>query len=210
MSEHKANLQLYLITDRTLFPHYPSLISAVEDALKAGVKAVQLREKDLPVRELLELAYRMRTVTASYHAMLFINERVDVAMCVEADGVHLGRSGIPVHAVREIVGKRLLIGASTHHLEEALAAEREGADFITFGPVYDTPSKRKYGEPVGLGALQMVSKTISLPVLGIGGITADRAKEVMNAGARGIALISGILSKTDITEATAEYLRQLG
>jgi len=205
-----ADLTLYLITDRKLIPHSSSLTDAVEDALKAGVKAVQLREKDLPVRELLALAYRMREVTTRYSAMLFINDRVDIALCTEADGVHLGRSGIPVHAARKLAGRRLLIGASTHHLEEALAAEREGADFITFGPLYDTPSKRKYGEPVGLGALHTVSEQISLPVLGIGGITTGRVKEVLNAGARGVALISGILGEADIEGAAKKYLRIVG
>jgi len=210
MRETLAELTLYLITDRKLIPHSSSLTDAVEDALKAGVKAVQLREKDLPVRELLALAYRMREVTTRYSAMLFINDRVDIALCTEADGVHLGRSGIPVHAARKLAGRRLLIGASTHHLEEALAAEREGADFITFGPLYDTPSKRKYGEPVGLGALHTVSEQISLPVLGIGGITTGRVKEVLNAGARGVALISGILGEADIEGAAKKYLRIVG
>jgi thiamine-phosphate pyrophosphorylase len=210
MSEHKVDFSLYLITDRKLIAHHSSLITAVEDALKAGVRAVQLREKDLPIRELLDMAYTMREVTARYNAMLFINDRVDIALCVEADGVHLGQSGIPVRAVRNIVGKELLIGASTHHLEEALAAAREGADFITFGPVYDTPSKRKYGEPVGTGALQMVSEKISLPVFGIGGISPDRVKEVMLAGVRGIALISGILGEADIKGSAKKYLAIVG
>ena len=213
----KVDFGIYLITDRKLLtesPEFPvqssRLLLAVEDALKAGVKAVQLREKDLPARRLLDMAYGMREITARYDATLFINERVDIAMCAEADGIHLGQSGIPVHAARKIVGERVLIGASTHNLEEALTAEREGADFITFGPVYDTPSKRKYGEPVGIGALQMVSEKISLPVFGIGGITAERVKEVMKAGARGIALIRGILGETDIKGTAKEYLGMVG
>jgi len=210
MSEHKVDFSLYLITDRKFFTHRLSFITAVEDALKAGVKAVQLREKDLPIRELLDLAYRMREVTARYSAMLFVNDRVDIALCVEADGVHLGQSGIPVSAVRNIVGEKLLIGASTHHLEEALTAEGEGADFITFGPVYDTPSKRKYGEPVGIASLRSVAGKISIPVFGIGGITTGRVKEVMDSGAHGIALISGILGEADIKGAAKKYLRRVG
>jgi thiamine-phosphate pyrophosphorylase len=213
----EVDFRVYLITDRKLLtrsPEFPvqsaRLLAAVEDALKAGITAVQLREKDLPVRELLELAYRTREVTARYEAMLFINERVDIAICVEADGVHLGQAGIPVQAARRIAGRRLFIGASTHNLEEALTAEREGADFITFGPVYDTPSKRTYGEPVGIGALQTVSEKVSLPVFGIGGISSARVKEVRNAGARGIALISGILGETNIKGAAEEYLRTMG
>jgi thiamine-phosphate pyrophosphorylase len=181
----------------------------VEDALRGGVRAVQLREKDLPVRELLDMAYRMREITSRYDAKLFINDRVDIAMCVEAEGVHLGRSGIPVHAVRKIVSDKMLIGASTHSEEEALSAEKEGADFITFGPVYHTPSKQTYGEPVGAESLRNVSGKTSVPVFGIGGIKTERIREVMHSGAHGVALISGILGEADIKGAAERYLRML-
>jgi thiamine-phosphate pyrophosphorylase len=210
MREIFADLRLYLITDRKLFSHSSSLIDAVEAALRAGVKAIQLREKDLPTRELLTLAYRMREVTKRYDAKFFVNERIDVALCAEADGMHLGQSGIPLHAARKVAGRRILIGASTHNLEEALAAEKEGADFITFGPVYDTPSKRQYGAPVGPGALRRVVGQIALPVLGIGGITPEKVGEVMSAGAHGIALIRGILGEADIEGAAKKYLNIAG
>jgi thiamine-phosphate pyrophosphorylase len=210
MRERFADLRLYLITDRKLFPHSSSLIDAVETALRAGVKAVQLREKELPVRDLLTMAYRMREVTTRYGAKFFVNDRIDIALCVEADGVHLGLSGIPLPAARKVAGKKLLIGASTHNLDEALAAEREGADFITFGPVYDTPSKRHYGAPVGLEALKVAVGQIALPVLGIGGITPERAGEVMRAGAHGVALIRGILGEADIKGAAKKYLNTVG
>ncbi len=209
MKGRKVDFSLYLITDRKLIPH-GALIVAVEDALKAGVKAVQLREKDLAIREVLELAYRMREITTRRGAKLFINDRVDVALCVEADGVHLGQSGIPVKAARKLAGSRLFIGASAHNLEEVLTAEREGADFITFGPVYDTPSKRKYGAPVGIELLRSATAGTSVPVFGIGGITIGRVAEVLNAGACGIALISGILGNADVKGAAAKFLGVVG
>lgn len=209
MGEGLVDFKLYLITDRKLITHHPSLITAVEDALKAGVRAVQLREKDLPTRPLLDMAYRMREVTTKYGAMFFINDRVDIAMCVHADGVHLGQSSIPVCAVRNMLGKKFLIGASTHTLDEAFSAEKEGADFITFGPVYHTPSKRKYGEPVGTEALKIVRGKISKPIFGIGGIRTENIAEVMNSGADGIAVISGILGEADIKGAADEYLRAI-
>lgn len=202
------DFKVYLITDRKLITHHASLITAVEDALRAGIKAVQLREKDLPIRELLDMAYRMRELTARYDAKLFVNDRVDVAMCAEADGIHLGQSGIPVHAARNIVGKRFMIGASTHNLEEALAAEKEGADFITFGPLYHTPSKRSYGEPVGTEALRAIKGKISIPVFGIGGIRAENLGDVIDSGACGVAVISGILGEADIKGAAEEYLKK--
>ncbi len=216
MDSRKMDFRLYLITDRRLFDNARDsslvtrkLLDAVKDALEAGIRAVQLREKDMPVRDLLVLAYRMRELTSRYDAKLFINDRVDVAMCAGADGVHLGQSGIPVHAVRKIVGKGLLIGASTHSIGEAVTAEREGADFVTFGPVYATPSKLKYGEPVGINALRDVSKTLSLPVFGIGGIRQDSVKEVLDAGAYGISVISGIFGEADVGGAASGFLASI-
>lgn len=203
------DFRLYLITDRKLFADRASLFSGIENALRAGVKAVQLREKDLPIRELLDMAYGMRELTAEYGARLFVNDRVDVAMCVNADGVHLGQASIPVHAVRSMVGDTMMIGASTHNLDEALMAEKEGADFITFGPLWHTESKRKYGEPVGIEALRSLKKRISLAIFGIGGIKTDNIEEVMNSGARGIALISGILGNADSKGVAEEYLKEV-
>jgi thiamine-phosphate pyrophosphorylase len=210
MSKKIIDFKLYLITDRKLFTNHYLLFTAVEDALKAGVKAVQLREKDLPTRELLDMAYRMRELTARHDAKLFINDRADIAMCVNADGVHLGQSSMPAYAVRKVVGDRMMIGVSTHNLQEALTAEREGADFITFGPVYPTPSKLKYGKPVGIEALKKVSKEILIPVFAIGGIKQDNVKNIINAGAYGAALISGILGENDVRKAAGNYLKILG
>jgi thiamine-phosphate pyrophosphorylase len=204
------DFKLYLITDRKLFADNGLMFATIEKALKAGVRAVQLREKDLPTRELLDMAYRMRELTARHDAKLFINDRADIAMCVNADGVHLGQSSMPAYAVRKVVGDRMMIGVSTHNLQEALTAEREGADFITFGPVYPTPSKLKYGKPVGIEALKKVSKEISIPVFAIGGIKPDNVKNIINAGAYGAALISGILGENDVRKAAGNYLKILG
>ncbi len=183
---------------------------AVEEALRAGLKAVQLREKDLPIRALLDLAYRFRELTARYKAKLFVNDRFDIALCAGADGVHLGQSAIPVKAVRNVVKKKLLIGCSTHSIKEAVEAEEGGADFITFGPLFQTPSKMKYGDPVGLDLLGSVKRKVALPVFGIGGIKLNNIESVLNSGASGIALISGILSQTDKAAATREYLKKVG
>jgi thiamine-phosphate pyrophosphorylase len=200
---------LYLITDRKLFTDHSSFFSAVEEALKGGLKTVQLREKDLGTRDLLEMANRMRELTRSYQARLFINDGIDVALAVEADGVHLGRESIPARAVRETFKDRLIIGVSAHSLDEAVEAEEEGADFITLGPVYHTPSKMKYGEPVGVETLKRTKEKISIPVFAIGGIGLDKVREVRNAGADGVALISAILTAEHIKETTEEFLRLL-
>jgi thiamine-phosphate pyrophosphorylase len=159
------------------------------------------------------MAYRFRELTARHNAKLFINDRLDIALSVEADGVHLGQSGIPLRAVRGVVNSGMMIGCSTHSVKEAIDAQADGADFITFGPLFQTPSKLKYGEPVGLEALCEVSKNINLPIFGIGGIKSNNITDVLKAGASGIALISGILSGiagADIAASAREYLTKAG
>ena len=202
------DFNLYLITDRkqTRAP----LTDAVRLALEGGVRAIQLREKDLPVRELLSLARDIRGITKQFGARLIINDRLDVAAAVDADGVHLGRESIPPEAARKVVGSRMLIGVSTHNLEEARAAEAAGADFITFGPVFATPLKIQYGAPAGVDALREVKKHIGIPVFGLGGIGPDNIQEVMRAGADGVAMISAIFAAGDIKRASTSIIGRIG
>jgi thiamine-phosphate pyrophosphorylase len=203
----ELDFNLYLVTDRAVLGDR-DMLRAVEDALKGGVRAVQLREKTMGTRELLRLAYEMRELTLKHDARLFINDRVDIAVAVDADGVHLGQRSIPPYAVRRFAG-RLIIGVSAHSLAEARKAEADGADFITLGPVFHTPSKAKYGEPLGLGTLREVVEDVSVPVFAIGGIGPENLKEVLDAGAHGVALISGILGAKDIKGATLKFFRLL-
>ena len=214
MTGSRVDFRLYLVTDRKVLSSQFSLLSSVEEALKSGVKAVQLREKDLGTRELLDMAYMMRELTNKYNAKLFINDRVDIALAVEANGVHLGQNSIPPHAVRKAVNasrithhaSRFLIGVSAHSIEEAEQAEKEGADFITLGPVYETPSKLKYGKRPRADIIRKAKAEISIPVFANGGIKQDRIKEDLDAGADGIALISGILGVRNIRDKTEEFL----
>jgi thiamine-phosphate pyrophosphorylase len=201
------DFKLYLITDRKLFNAQCSMYLAIEAALRGGVKFIQLREKHFPTRKLLDMAYWMLGLTKEYNAQLLINDRVDIALAVNADGVHLGQKSLPAHAVRKIAGNKLLIGVSTHSFDEAVGAEEDGADFITLGPIYQTPSKLKYGNPIGIDVLRRVKSKVSIPVLPIGGIKLDKVKEVMDAGADGVALISAILAAEDIMGTTKEFLR---
>lgn len=203
----ELDFKLYLVTDR----HQTggrSLIGAVTDALKGGLKAVQLREKDLGTRDLLRLAYEMRQLTLKYDARLFINDRVDIAIAVDADGVQLTQKSMPPFAARRL-SSRLIIGVSTHGLEEAVKAERSGADFVTLGPIFETPSKAKYGEPLGVETLRDVVKRVRVPVFAIGGITLENMNEVMSAGASGVAVISSILDAKSIRSTTGKFIRAL-
>jgi thiamine-phosphate pyrophosphorylase len=210
MPERSVDFRLYLVTDRTLFSSEALFLEALDAALQGGVKALQLREKDLPTRKLLKLAEAVRELTLRHGARLFINDRADVAVCVDADGVHLGHSSLPAHAVRKMIGDSRQIGVSAHSEAESNAAAEEGADFITFGPVFDTPSKRRYGAPLGTALLRRVATTVSVPVFGIGGIKRENLTEVLSARAAGVALISGILAEEDVRGAAAAYLRLLG
>jgi len=200
-----VDFKLYLITDRKVATK--PLPEAVRLALEGGVKAVQLREKDLPVRELLSLAKELRAITREYGAKLFINDRVDVAVAVGADGVHLGGQSMPVDAVRKVVGKVMKIGVSTHSGEEARAAEAGGADFITFGPIFETPSKAKYGIPVGIDAIKKLKNEVDAPIFALGGINSGNVNHVVVSGASGIAMISAILAAPDIKEAAAMFVQ---
>lgn len=200
--------RLYLITDRTQTAGRP-LPAVVAQALEGGVRMLQLREKDLPSRELFTLATELRQITDRYNARLIINDRIDCALAVGADGVHLGISGIPVAAARAIAGKEFLIGYSAHAVSEALQAEQDGADFITFGPVFDTPSKRSYGQPLGVQALSEAVNTLSIPVYALGGIKLSALPQLLPTRCCGIALISAVLTADDPCRAAQELLAAL-
>ena len=197
----RVDFSLYLITDRHQTGGRP-LLSVLERALSAGVKAVQLREKDLDTRPLAELAGELLSLTHQHDGLLFINDRVDLVLALGADGVHLRSDSMPIRAARRVLGPHRLIGASVHTIAEVLKAEAEGADFVVLGPVYDTPSKRAYGDPIGLRPLAEASRQSHLPVFAIGGISLPRVQEVRGAGAHGVALISAILEATDVETAT--------
>ena len=209
-SEQLIDFRLYVITDRKLVTRHSSLVTAVREALKGGVKAIQLREKDLSTRELLRLAYKMRKLTKKYNAKLFINDRLDIALAVKADGVHLTQNSIPADAVKKAVhASRFLIGVSTHSLNEARGAERAGADFITFGPVYRTLSKLKYGNPLGIDTLREISKKIKIPVFAIGGVKGSRIKDLKKAEAYGVAMISEVFRADNIQKKAGEIINIL-
>lgn len=208
MPSRSPPFDLYLVTDRSQ-TRGRDLLWVLEEALEGGVKAIQLREKDLGGRELFFLAEKVKRLCERHRAGLYINDRVDVALGVDADGVHLGGGSMPVEAVRALVGERKLIGVSTHSLAEAQAAQTGGADFILFGPVYFTPSKAAYGKPQGLVPLKKVVEKISRPVYAIGGVKPSHIPELKRTGVRGVALISAILSADEPRLASRQILEAL-
>jgi len=181
---------LYLITDRTISGL--SLPEIVEKALTAGIRTIQLREKNMPKREIFSDAVSIRNLTLKHHATFIINDYVDIALATDADGVHLGQKDMPIKEARRILGNKI-IGISTHSLKQALDAQKGGADYIGFGPIFKTTTKDA-GHPKGVNALIEIKKHIKIPVVAIGGITIKNASRVFGAGADATALASGILS----------------
>jgi thiamine-phosphate pyrophosphorylase len=198
-------VRLWLVTDRRATAGRP-LRPVVEACLGAGLRAVQLREKDLPARDLLRLATDLRELTARHRARFLVNDRLDVALAVGADGVHLPAAGLPPSVARALLGPERLVGVSTHSAAEAEAAAAEGADLVFLGPIYDTPSKRPFGPPRGLAELAAACQRSRRPVIAIGGMTPPRVEEVRQAGAAGVAVIRSLLEAGDPALATKALL----
>ena len=201
--------RLYLVTDRTRTAGRP-LLDVVEAALRGGVDAVQLREKDLSGAELHDLAQHLRRRCRRYGARLLINDRIDVALAVDADGIHLPAASFAPEDARRLVGPQRLVGVSTHSFDAARRAAAGGADFVVLGPVFDTPSKRSFGPPLGLNALGTVARAVSCPIVAIGGITPERVAPVLRQGAHGVAVVAAILEANDPCAAAASMRASKG
>lgn len=198
-------LRLIVITDRRL-AEPRGVEEVVTLALEGGAKAVQLRDKEAGAREMLAQAIRLRELTREYGALLFINDRADVALTAGADGVHLGPDDIPVAALRSFVPRDFLVGYSTDLPDTAARAQEEGADYLGCGTVYPTSSKEDAGETIGLGRLREVVRSVEIPVVGIGGIDTSRAREVAGTGCAGVAVIGAVMAAPDPKETTARLL----
>jgi thiamine-phosphate pyrophosphorylase len=182
------------------------LLAVVGQALQAGVRAVQLREKDLATRDLHQLAGKVLAMTRGAGAALLVNDRVDVALALSADGVQLTRRSLPPREARDLLGAGKLIGVSCHSLAEVREAEDGGADFVVLGPIFETPSKAPFGPPLATAIVRQARAITSLPILAIGGINAVRIPEVMAAGADGVGVISAVMAAPNPGAAASELL----
>jgi thiamine-phosphate pyrophosphorylase len=203
----RAIPRLYVVSDRQQTQARP-LAQVMTSAAQGGAGMVQLREKDLSARELFALGTELQGALATHGVPLLINDRLDVALALGAAGAHLAGHSLSTAHARRVLGPHKLIGVSTHSLAQARAAMDEGADFIVFGPVFETPSKMAYGLPQGLRQLADVVRHVTIPVLAIGGIDADNLTLVMREGAHGVAMIRAILAAPD-PGAAARRLRLL-
>jgi thiamine-phosphate pyrophosphorylase len=205
MNAKKVDWSVYVITDRRVAGDR-SILDVVRAAIRGGASVVQLREKTATTREMVELGQALHEISRKAGIPLIVNDRLDVALAIGAEGVHVGHDDMPVSLARRLIGPDLILGASPETMEEARQMERDGADYLGVGDVYGTPSKSDAGTPIGVEGLAEVIRAVSLPVVAIGGITLENAGAVIQAGAAGVAVISAVVGAPD-PEAAARRLR---
>lgn len=201
----RERLRLIVVTDADCGGR--DLVDVVRAALRGGAPAVQLRMKDAPARDMVEMAHVLLGETRPAGALLFVNDRVDVAVVAGADGAHVGQDDLPVAAARRVSPPGFLLGVSAESVELAMQAEAEGADYVGVGPVYATGSKDDAGEPIGTGRIAEVAAAVRIPVVGIGGIGIGNARSVVESGAAGVAVISAVMRADDPEAAVRELSR---
>lgn len=180
------------------------LLDIVRAAIAGGATMVQLREKTASTRALIELGQALHTITQATGIPLIVNDRVDVALAIGAEGIHVGQDDMPVPLARQLIGPRRILGVSVETVDQAFQAEQDGADYLGVGPVYQTPSKADASVPIGTSSLFVIAQSVALPTLAIGGITAKNTRAVIQAGAAGIAVIGAIVAAADPQAATHE------
>lgn len=193
---------LYLVTNRQLMS-CDTLINAVEQAILGGCTMVQLREKEISSLDFYKQAIAVKRITDNYHIPLIINDRVDIAMAIQAAGVHIGQNDIPASAVRKVIGKNMLLGVSVSTIEEAIQAQQDGADYLGVGAMFPTGTKTD-ADFVSMEELQKIRTSISLPIVVIGGINKENAGRFKSMGIDGLAVVSAIIAQPDIKAAAAE------
>ena len=200
-------LGFILITNRKICG--AKLADIISQAIDGGVETVQLREKDLSTVELYILASKIREITREKGANLIINDRVDIALAVDADGVHLGWQSLGIEIVRKMIGHDKLIGFSAHNLQEAEKAENSGADYVTISPIFETANKDYFIEPLGIEKIGKIKEEIAIPVIALGGINENNVSSVLENGADGIAVISAILQSEDSRQSASKLYNEI-
>lgn len=202
-----VDYSLYLVTDRDILKGR-DIFKAVEDAILGGVTLVQLREKNVSSLDFYNIAMKMKDITMHYNVPFIINDRLDIALAVDADGLHIGQEDLPLVAARKLLGRGKILGYSVSNTEEAIYGEKNGADYLGAGTVFPTGSKADAGNPIGTEILKSIKQSVSIPVVGIGGISKSNLHEVKASGADGISVISAILGNKDIRKTSADFLHE--
>ena len=202
------DFSLYLVTDRAL-ARGRSSADVVREAVAGGVTCVQLREKNCGTREFMEEARAVRAATRALGVPLIVNDRVDVALAIGADGVHLGQQDMAIADARRLGPPGWIIGVSAESVDDAIQAEREGADYIGVSPVFATPTKTDAAPPLGLEGLRQIRAATKIPLVAIGGLHAGNARNVIRAGADGLAVVSAIVAAHDPCAAAARLRQEI-
>lgn len=208
LSQHSQLNGLYLILDPSVSPTR-SLNDALRKSAQAGVRIVQYRNKTASMKEAYAEASPLKKLAAELDVLFIVNDRCDLALAVDADGVHLGQGDLPLDLARKVMGPEKLIGISTHNPDQVRAASAGKPDYLGFGPIFKPGSKQDHDPVVGIDGLRGIRTLTSLPIFAIGGITVENVREVMRAGANGVAVISAILKAPDIKQAVSEFLAQM-
>jgi thiamine-phosphate pyrophosphorylase len=208
VSKRRIDYSLYLVTDRSL-SRGRSTLEVVRAAVRGGVTCVQLREKRCSTREFIDEALKLKAFLDSRGVPLIINDRVDVALAVAADGVHLGQSDMPLPAARAVVRDSMVIGISAESLRDAVEAEIGGADYLGVSPIFATPTKTDTAPPLGLAGLQAIRRAVKTPLVGIGGLNRGNAAEAVRSGADGVAVVSAIVAAEYPEQAARELKREI-
>ncbi len=203
-----AALRLYVLTDQELEAGR-DVQFVVNEAIEGGATAIQLRWKSGPLAVALRSGQALRALCRETGVLFVVNDRVDLALALGADGVHLGVDDLPVSAARALIGDRMFIGYSPTTTDDAVSAEQSGADYLGVGPIFGTTTKADAGNAVGTGHLAAIVRAVSIPVVGIGGITVDNSREVIAAGAAGVAVISAVIGARDVQAAARELRGQV-
>ena len=198
------NFGLYFITDSTLTKK--SVIEDVKSAIKGGVKIIQYREKNASTKHMLEEANEIKKLCKKYNVIFIINDRIDIKLAVDADGIHLGQDDMPYEIARKLLGKNKIIGVTTHNVEESVQAEKMGADYVGLSPIFSTNTKPDAGKACGTEMIKKVRKHVKIPIVAIGGISESNISQVLRAGAMNIAIISAILAKDDVEKAVKNFI----
>ncbi len=200
--------KLYFLTDRVL--SRKGNVEDVRAALEGGMRIVQYREKALSLRDQIREALRIKALCRSFGATFIVNDRVDLALSVEADGVHLGQEDMPMEIARRLMGQDKLIGITVHNVEEALEAVADGADYLGVSPIFATSTKADAGIPMGLEGLREIRAQVERPIVGIGGITLENARQVIEAGADALCALSAIVTQEDVKTSVRNWISELG
>lgn len=205
--KNNIDYKLYLVTDRDMLKNR-DIFSAVEMAIKGGVTLIQLREKDISTEEFYKIALKLKEITSKYNVSLIINDRLDIALAIDVDGVHVGQQDMPAAVARKIIGNHKILGVSAATVEEAKKAEKDGADYVGIGAIFPTSTKDD-ARAVNINELIKIKKALNIPVVAIGGISEKNIEFLAPAKIDGVAVISAILGKEDVKAASEGLRKQL-